>query len=81
MNYNSRISIKGILLTFVLLFCSFGLMVMAQTQSLSISGTVADEYGTPVEGVTVTTDDGKFGTITNRNGDYMILLNEKSKYL
>lgn len=66
------------LLAFMLLF-SFGATVSAQQLSASVNGTVTDEFGKPLAGVTVNSEDGTTGTSTDAEGDYTIAVPEGNK--
>src|SRR5687768_5815127 len=46
----------------------------ATGQNRSLSGKITDEKGLPVEGVSITTPDGKTGTQTDVQGNYKITL-------
>lgn len=56
----------------LILSAVFVIMQNAAAQNRTISGKVTDEKGTPVEGVTVTSSDGKQGTQTDKSGNYSI---------
>lgn len=58
----------------LILSAVFVIMQNAAAQNRTISGKVTDEKGTPVEGVTVTSSDGKQGTQTDKSGNYSITL-------
>ena len=68
------------LFVFVLM-CSFGATLSAQQQSSSINGVALDEYGIPLEGVVVISEDGQSKTLTNAKGEYVLIMNEKSEFL
>jgi iron complex outermembrane receptor protein len=53
----------------LLLFTLFPLMLTAQT-SASLKGMVTDEQGKPLPGATVTLNDHRYGTSTDRNGAF-----------
>lgn len=63
-------------LTVVLLF-----VMNATAQNLSISGKVIDERKTPIQGVSVSSKDGKFGTMTDQEGRFTLSLPASSKVL
>jgi TonB-linked SusC/RagA family outer membrane protein len=44
----------------------------ASAQNRTVTGKVTDEKGNPIEGVSVTTPDGKLGTQTDKSGDFRI---------
>ncbi|HNU88176.1 MAG TPA: TonB-dependent receptor plug domain-containing protein, partial [Ferruginibacter sp.] len=58
----------------LILSAVFVIMQTAAGQNRTISGKVTDEKGTPIEGVTVTSSDGKQGTQTDKSGNYSISL-------
>jgi TonB-linked SusC/RagA family outer membrane protein len=65
----------GKFLRMALLFASFFICtssVMAQGNGTAIKGTVTDDKGITLPGVTVTVKDSKTSTITNINGQYSI---------
>ena len=70
-----KLTIKiTLLLAFILMF-SFGITVSAQEPSASVNGMVTDEFGKPLAGVTVNSENGKTGTSTNVKGEYTITIN------
>ncbi|HQY10599.1 MAG TPA: TonB-dependent receptor plug domain-containing protein, partial [Ferruginibacter sp.] len=56
----------------LILSAVFVFVLNAAAQNRTISGKVTDEKGTPVEGVSVTSSDGKQGTQTGKDGTYSI---------
>lgn len=56
----------------LILSAVFVFILNAAAQNRTISGKVTDEKGTAVEGVTVTSSDGKQGTQTDKDGNYSI---------
>ncbi|WP_214225965.1 SusC/RagA family TonB-linked outer membrane protein [Pedobacter sp. B4-66] len=62
-------------LAFVLLL-SFGANVCAQEVSASVKGVVKDEFGKPLAGVLINSQDGQSGTSTNAEGEYVLTINE-----
>lgn len=56
-------------LTVVLLF-----VIKATAQNQSIGGTVTDENKVALQGVSVSTTDGKFGTMTDKEGKFILSL-------
>lgn len=56
------------------LFCSWEGSLNAQQLSTSIQGKTFDEYGKPLTGVVVITENGTNGTITNATGEYVLEL-------
>ncbi len=75
-----KITIKiSVLLAFFLL--SFGLTLNAQTQAPYINGVVHDEFGKPLAGVVVNSENGKNRTFTDEKGEYTIVVNDASKRL
>lgn len=73
-----RIIKIAMLLAFI---CSAGAEVSAQNPIDSISGKVLDEYGKPLVGVTIDTENGKNGTLTNAMGEFTIGIDDNSKFL
>jgi TonB-linked SusC/RagA family outer membrane protein len=64
----------------VFLFFSQALFLMAQERQ--VTGTVIDDQGEPIPGVTVSFDDGTtLGTITNISGDYSITVPDSNAEL
>jgi TonB-linked SusC/RagA family outer membrane protein len=68
---------KRIILSLLL---ALGFIVNAQAQERTITGTVVDEKGIGVKGVTVTPDAGR-ATSTDKNGNYSVKLNQGGKTL
>ncbi|MGZ3925661.1 MAG: SusC/RagA family TonB-linked outer membrane protein [Mucilaginibacter sp.] len=66
----------GKFLRMALLFASFFICtsVMAQGTGTAIKGTVSDDKGITLPGVTVTVKDSKVSTVTNINGQYNIVV-------
>jgi Ca-activated chloride channel homolog len=62
----------------VLFFSAFS---TAPTQSHLISGTVSDETGIPMAGVSVIEKGSSNGTVTDLNGAFQIQVNDEAKYL
>ena len=55
----------------IIIFSAVFVFVMnASGQDRTITGKVTNEKGTPLEGVSVTTPDGKYGTQTDKDGGY-----------
>jgi TonB-linked SusC/RagA family outer membrane protein len=82
-SYNKLNFIMGKFLRMVLLFASFFISVsaMAQGTGTAIKGTVSDDKGITLPGVTVTVKDGKVNAITNIDGQYRIVVPAGSKAL
>lgn len=59
----------------------FVFVLSAVAQDRTITGKVSDEKGAPVEGVSVTSTDGKQGTQTNKEGKYSITIPASVKAL
>jgi TonB-linked SusC/RagA family outer membrane protein len=68
----------SLLFAFVL---TYTLNVEAQEQSISITGKVTDTFGNPLEGVIVNSQNGKNGTSTDLEGNFMLTLTDDSEYL
>jgi len=79
MIHNRTINIALILV--LLLICTFGTKLSAQILTDSVRGKVSDQYGKPLAGVTVNSENGKNGTSTNFSGEYAINVTDKSKFL
>ena len=57
----------------IVLFSAVFVFVMnAAAQDRTITGNVTNDKGTPIEGVTVSSQDGKHGTQTDINGKYSL---------
>lgn len=56
----------------LILAAVFVFVLNAAAQNRTVTGSVVDEKGAPVEGVSVTSSDGKHGTQTDREGKYSI---------
>ena len=71
--------------TFCIIMCSFlvgsSLNTFAQTGERRITGTVVDEQGTPLIGVSITIPKTTTGTATDMNGKYSIRFPEENKQL
>lgn len=59
----------------------FVFILSAVAQDRTISGKITNENNVPVEGASVATPDGKYGTQTNANGNYSITLPASVKTL
>ena len=70
---------KAIISILTVLFLSA--FSMAPDQSRLISGTVRDEAGIPMAGVTVVVKGTSNGTLTDLNGSYQLQVNPEAKYL
>lgn len=57
------------------------IMLNASAQNRTVTGKVTDEKGAPVEGVSITTQDNKYGTKTDKEGHYTISLPSSAKTL
>lgn len=56
-------------------------IAMAQTATHLISGSVTDTEGLPIPGASILTEDGKAGTITDEDGNFILEVPEKSVLL
>ncbi len=56
----------------LILSAVFVFVLNAAAQNRTVSGKVSDEKGTPIEGVSITSPDGKHGTQTDKEGNYSI---------
>lgn len=68
-------SIKKSLLAFACI------LFWATSLNAQVNGTVKDGYGRILQGVLITSENGKNITITDRNGDYDLAVNDGSKHL
>ncbi len=50
------------------------IVVSVTAQDRSVTGTVTDEKQTPLEGISISTNDGKHGTMTDKNGSYRLTI-------
>ncbi|MDQ6477189.1 SusC/RagA family TonB-linked outer membrane protein [Dyadobacter sp. LHD-138] len=64
---------------FILVFS--GTRLRAQEISIAVDGKITDEYYKPLQGVIVTSENGRNGSITDINGEYAIIVNDNSKSL
>ena len=69
------------LLLAFMLTCSFGTKLSAQEVSVSITGIVTDEFGKPLSGVIVNSENGKNGSSSNAQGEFTINVDDMSRYL
>ncbi|MDD3107596.1 MAG: SusC/RagA family TonB-linked outer membrane protein [Alistipes sp.] len=75
-----NVNIKITLLLACLLFGTFGAKISAQTAAVStIKGVVTDEYGKALYGVVVNSANGKNGTSTDIEGNYILTVNDGSE--
>ena len=74
-----KLMIKISLLT-ALLMCSLGALLQAQDVP-GLSGKITDEFNRPLNGVTVTTENGYNGTSTDFNGNYTLIVTDDSPSL
>ncbi|MCD4709488.1 MAG: carboxypeptidase-like regulatory domain-containing protein, partial [Bacteroidales bacterium] len=70
---------KAIISILTVLFLSA--FSMAPDQINLISGTVSDEAGNPIAGVTVVVKGTSSGTVTDLNGAYQLQVSFEAKYL
>src|SRR4051812_41276226 len=73
----------GKILRSVLLFASFFICVttMAQTGGTVVKGTVTDEKGATLPGVTVSVKDAQVNALTNLDGKYSITVPQQGRVL
>lgn len=76
-----KITIKISLLLAFLFLISFGMTLNAQNEAPYIKGVVHDEYGKPLSGVVVSSENGKNRAFTDEKGEYTIVVTDKSKHL
>src|SRR5678815_4499605 len=58
----------------VSLTIALAIMLNAAAQERTLSGKITDEKGLPIEGVSITSPDGKHGTQTDLQGNYKLSL-------
>jgi len=63
------------------LSAAFVFVLSAAAQDRTISGKVTNDKGTPVEGVSVTSLNGKYGTQTDKDGNYSLTISSAIKSL
>lgn len=63
------------------LLASACMLLWALSLNAQVIGNVKDEYGHVLQGVLITSENEKNITITDRNGDYELIVNDESKYL
>ena len=68
-------------LCFLISVCTYIISVQGQTVLNTINGSVSDSEGQPIPGVSVITTDGKYGTITDNEGNFMLDVPEKTTLL
>ncbi|WP_221394348.1 SusC/RagA family TonB-linked outer membrane protein [Dyadobacter sp. NIV53] len=66
---------------FILMLTCFLTGLHAQDVSASINGLVTDEFGRPLSGVEINSENGKNGTSTNAKGEYTMSVDDDSKSL
>ncbi len=55
--------------------------LQAQDLEKTISGKVTDKFGKPLNGVTISSENGRNGALTDVNGTYTVKINDNSKIL
>lgn len=68
------------LFTFIAV-CFLRMPLKAQDSSALLKGSVHDQFGQPLSGVIVNSENGKNGTSTDINGEYSLTVNDKSTSL
>ena len=53
----------------------------AQEQTIPVGGKVTDVFGNPLEGVNINSENGKNGTSTDADGNFLLTLTDGSKHL
>lgn len=77
-----KLNIKIALLLGCMLLSAFGEGVSAQSVvTTTVKGNVTDEYGKPLQGVVVNSMNGKNGTSTDVDGNYVIMVDDQSDAL
>ena len=64
-------------ITLLLLMFILG-SVSAQNQSLNVKGTVRDAMGDPIIGATILQQGSTYGTISNKDGEFLLSVPDKS---
>ena len=78
--HNMRSSVRVISLVAVLmLFAAYTMPAIAQQQTVTVSGTVYDPDGNPLNGATVAVQNGTQGTITNADGKFTLKVKTTDK--
>ncbi len=78
--HNMRSSVRVISLVAVLmLFAAYTMPAIAQQQTVTVSGTVYDPDGNPLNGATVAVHNGTQGTITNADGKFTLKVKTTDK--
>ncbi|MFV0265756.1 MAG: SusC/RagA family TonB-linked outer membrane protein, partial [Draconibacterium sp.] len=65
----------------ILILSSWAPLSAQQEQSILISGSVKNEYGKALQGVTVVTENRNYRTITDFNGEFSMAVDGDSKFL
>ena len=60
---------------------AFAFVLNAAAQDRTITGRILDDNGVPVQGVSITSSDGKNGTQTDKEGNYRITVSANAKSL
>ena len=77
-----KLNIKITLLLGCMLLSAFGARISAQSMvTVTIKGNVTDEYGKPLQGVVVCSENGKNGTSTDVDGNYVVMVDDQSEAL
>ena len=67
------------LVAFLMLFAAYAMPAIAQQQTVTVSGTVLDPDGKPLNGATVAVHNGTQGTITNADGKFTLKVKTTDK--
>lgn len=78
---HKKLIIRIVVLSVYTLIYSWGVSLHAQQLPGSFSGIVSDEFGKPLEGVIIYSENGKNGTSTNSKGEYNLTVNDQSEFL
>lgn len=62
------------------LLCPAG-SLLAQSVTDTLRGTVSDEWGNPLAGIVIESENGQNGSSTGRDGTFVIAVNDGSRYL
>ncbi len=74
-------NIKKLCIILILIFSCCAPLLAQQDQSLLISGTVKNEYGEGISGVSVVSDNREYKTVSNANGEFSLAIGNKCKAL
>jgi TonB-linked SusC/RagA family outer membrane protein len=76
-----KLTVRITLLLAIMFLCLLDIKLSAQDAVLSVSGMVTDQFGRPVPGVVINSENGKNGSASNAQGEYTILIDDQSRFL